>query len=738
MTSNNKSKISEAAQEVLNQFKQRVKHKRVSEFIQQCAATFAETDDKLIRELGVQSFLSLAPVFAPWYNDKSEQFGREVWGQNYLQAFNSTTELNCNDLSWQLPAQPPTDISLKPATELELNRSNMGNNVSEAKELQSYRAVCQQIQQLFDTKLRGDAPKREKMKERKQSKNRKKSKKLKLSAESLEAFQHQKARRGRQMNLNQIKELKQFEQKRVIKIRLFPDRKFVQIFNKMLQMKFFMVQYIARVLHERTDASEKLTLQALRNITALTKAKAKKREIAADDERRNWIMLPNAVQDEVIRSVHANYYAAYKQYQLGHIKDFEYKPQIDDPQFCQLKFLAQDARVDHETGRVRLLPSIFKSFGKLYAKDSLFPTTSKTDKWPNYIKFGFNRGAGFTIAKVGLKFFVHVYYDASDIQGPFTEGYYNTLMNASVSGDSYDGARKFLIRRYDRYKATGNVCSVDPGSRITLTIFDLARKSFIAIAPDFRSVSKLKEEKISLAQSFKDKLDNLSESLSSGCIDGHSFAIQKFVIWNDWKQSGCKVVPTAAGIRQAHRRFSAFVSNLHNRICNFLLRQYDLIILPEFQTSKMVRRKRKRLGLPRLVGDDIDEAQCGDKQSPPGITLHKTTRKNLLAFSHYKFRHKLVAMSQSDYHFMGKRVLITTEEFTSKQHPFKDVLHPKLGGERLFVLSDFSGLRDNVGAYNVMSRSFTKGEVIIDSGGGILHVQNQTLYKQHVKSFKDC
>ncbi|KAI3644063.1 hypothetical protein MP228_010227 [Amoeboaphelidium protococcarum] len=483
MTSNNKSKISEAAQEVLNQFKQRIKHKKVSEFIQQCAATFAETDDKLIRELGVQSFLSLAPVFAPWYNDKSEQFGREVWGQNCVQAFNSTSELNCNDLSWQLPAQPPTDISLKPATELELNRSNMGNNVSEAKELQSYRVVCQQIQQLFNNKLRGDAPKREQRKERKQSKNPKKPKKLKLSAESLEASQHRKPKRGRQMNLNQIKELKQFEQKRVIKIRLFPDRKF----------------------------------------------------------------------------------------------------------------------------------SITCTYG-----------------------------------------------------------------------------------------------------------------------------SKLKEDEISLAQSFKDKLDNLSESLSSGSIDGHSFAIQKFVIWNDWKQSCCKVVPTAAGIRQAHRKFSAFVSNLHNRICNFLLRQYDLIILPEFQTNKMVRRKRKRLGLPRLIGDDIDEAQCGNKQAPPGITLHKTTRKNLLAFSHYKFRHKLIAMSQSDYHLMGKRVIITTEEFTSKQHPFKDVLHPQLGGERLFVLDDFSGLRDNVGAYNVMSRSFTKGEVILDTGGGILHVQHQTLYKKHIQSLRTC
>ncbi|KAI3641769.1 hypothetical protein MIR68_000171 [Amoeboaphelidium protococcarum] len=82
-----------------------------------------------------------------------------------------------------------------------------------------------------------------------------------------------------------------------------------------------------------------------------------------------------------------------------------------------------------------------------------------------------------------------------------------------------------------------------------------------------------------------------------------------------------------------------------------------------------------------------------------------------------------IKLNQAGYHVIKKRILTTTEEFTSKQHPVKNVLHPQLGSERFCVLDDFSDLRDNVGAYNVMSRSFTKGEVIIESGGGILHVQ---------------
>ncbi|KAI3638090.1 hypothetical protein MIR68_003701 [Amoeboaphelidium protococcarum] len=46
------------------------------------------------------------------------------------------------------------------------------------------------------------------------------------------------------------------------------------------------------------------------------------------------------------------------------------------------------------------------------------------------------------------------------------------------------------------------------------------------------------------------------------------------------------------------------------------MRQYDVIILPEFQTSKLVRRKRKRLGLPRL-GEDVQNALHGNLCSFP-------------------------------------------------------------------------------------------------------------------------
>ncbi|KAI3651694.1 hypothetical protein MP228_002997 [Amoeboaphelidium protococcarum] len=41
-----------------------------------------------------------------------------------------------------------------------------------------------------------------------------------------------------------------------------------------------------------------------------------------------------------------------------------------------------------------------------------------------------------------------------------------------------------------------------------------------------------------------------------------------------------------------------------------------MIILPEFQTSKLVRRKRKRLGLPRL-GEDVKYAWRGNLCSFP-------------------------------------------------------------------------------------------------------------------------
>ncbi|KAI3640313.1 hypothetical protein MIR68_001191 [Amoeboaphelidium protococcarum] len=277
--------------------------------------------------------------------------------------------------------------------------------------------------------------------------------------------------------------------------------------------------------------------------------------------------------------------------------------------------------------------------------------------------------------------------------------------------ENLEGARSFISRRDARCRQTGNTCSVDPGVRVSMTVFDLDRRSFIAIAPDFKQLYKNKSEQISNAQSLKDQMDNRAAALQNGQLSLEEFKAQKKELWHTWKQSKNNVVPTDIGISRAYTKFSAYVSNLHNRIGNFLMRHYDLIILPEFLTIKMVKKRRKRLNLPPVLSDTADVL-------------------TLLAFSHYKCRMKLIAMAQANIFRSGKQVLVTTEEFTSKQHPFQNVLHNCLGADEYFMLGDFRAYRDNVGSYNVMSRRFSKEEVKLITA----NQADQTLYKEFVMS----
>lgn len=58
-----------------------------------------------------------------------------------------------------------------------------------------------------------------------------------------------------------------------------------------------------------------------------------------------------------------------------------------------------------------------------------------------------------------------------------------------------------------------------------------------------------------------------------------------------------------------------------------------------------------------------------------------------------------------------KRILITTEEFTTQQHPMNQGLHGKIEGIKTWDKDGFTSMRDNVGAYNIFLRTWLKNEV---------------------------
>jgi putative transposase len=87
-------------------------------------------------------------------------------------------------------------------------------------------------------------------------------------------------------------------------------------------------------------------------------------------------------------------------------------------------------------------------------------------------------------------------------------------------------------------------------------------------------------------------------------------------------------------ITRLWRKIKTLVSELHWKAIDFLLMNYDTILLPEFQISNMVKNKK----LPRIV------------------------KRLLYMFSYYDFKMKL----SNKCRMYGKKLVIVDESFTSK------------------------------------------------------------------------
>ena len=83
------------------------------------------------------------------------------------------------------------------------------------------------------------------------------------------------------------------------------------------------------------------------------------------------------------------------------------------------------------------------------------------------------------------------------------------------------------------------------------------------------------------------------------------------------------------------KRIKNLIEELHWKVCDFLVKNYDLILLPDFRTSQMVRKSKK---------------------------LCKQTKRMMNMFSFYKFKEKLTYKCSVH----GKKLYIVDESYTSK------------------------------------------------------------------------
>ena len=164
-------------------------------------------------------------------------------------------------------------------------------------------------------------------------------------------------------------------------------------------------------------------------------------------------------------------------------------------------------------------------------------------------------------------------------------------------------------------------------------------------------------------------------------------------------------------MNRLYDKIDGIVKQAHGAFANFLVMNYDTVIMPEFMTAGMVKKRRKKLKLPPI-------RDIADTNTPRqgGYTLHKTTRKAASSIAHYQFRQRLFAKAKGDP--SGKKdVVLNTEEYTTKQCPFCPFVHHKIGGNKVFQCQNedclFRGPRDCVGAFNGTLRAVVKKEVTL-------------------------
>jgi len=102
------------------------------------------------------------------------------------------------------------------------------------------------------------------------------------------------------------------------------------------------------------------------------------------------------------------------------------------------------------------------------------------------------------------------------------------------------------------------------------------------------------------------------------------------------------------------RRIKNLRNELHHQVANYLLNEFDVIVLPIFNTLAMARRGRRK--------------------------INSKTIRGLMTLAHGSFRNKLTDMARR----RGKKVLNPSEAYTSKCCSTCGYLDGNLGGAEIF------------------------------------------------------
>lgn len=136
-------------------------------------------------------------------------------------------------------------------------------------------------------------------------------------------------------------------------------------------------------------------------------------------------------------------------------------------------------------------------------------------------------------------------------------------------------------------------------------------------------------------------------------------------------------------VRRARARIVDLVDELHNKAVRYFVENYNIIFLPTFNVSEMVRR--------------------GTKEKPR--KMRKSTVRAMQSMRFYEFGRKMEAACAA----RGIRCIRCNEAYTSKTNSFTGEIMPNLGGRDRFRYDGVIVNRDINGARNILLRAMRDG-----------------------------
>lgn len=131
------------------------------------------------------------------------------------------------------------------------------------------------------------------------------------------------------------------------------------------------------------------------------------------------------------------------------------------------------------------------------------------------------------------------------------------------------------------------------------------------------------------------------------------------------------------------------VDECHRKLSTYLCQEYSVILLPAFETNRMVRKRDRKIG--------------------------KGAARGMCTWAHFRFRERLIAKAKL---YANTEVIICDEQWTTKTCGECGVLHNKIGSNKVFRCPSCDNVsdRDIHAARNILLRYLTLNKISVIEG----------------------